>query len=346
MAKDIESEVRNIINEIVEKAADGNYIYRGEPECYTQSPFDGKVSSSLWRQLQSTFTIHDRDKVNYNLIQESHLRDVRRYGGDLHQDDFELASELQHVGGNSNLIDFTKSCLVALFFACDGFHDKPGRVILFKLTDDKRREYKIKVPQHPRNRVDAQKSIFVRHKKGFIKEDDIEEIICICPSFKEPILTYLREKHRIYTQTIYNDLQGYIKHQEIHHKAYSEYRRGQLARFYRVGGIASIDGIALTDVAIERHSKAIELNPLFVEAYFDRAHVYLLIEDFDKAIEDFNRAIELNPDHAYTYVQRGKAYRHKGCYARATEDFNRAIELGDNSARVFLEEEQKKEAPE
>ena len=52
MAKDIQCEVRNIISDIEEKAADGNYIYRGEPECYAQSPFDGKVSSSLWRQLQ------------------------------------------------------------------------------------------------------------------------------------------------------------------------------------------------------------------------------------------------------------------------------------------------------
>ena len=124
MAKDIQCKVRNIISEIEEKAADGNYIYRGERECYC------RVSSSLWRELHA----HDGDKINYNLIQESHLRDVRRYGEDHHQDDFELASKLQHVGGNSNLIDFTKSYLVALFFACDGAHKKPGRVILLKQT--------------------------------------------------------------------------------------------------------------------------------------------------------------------------------------------------------------------
>ncbi len=327
MAKDIQCKVRNIISEIEEKAADGDYIYRGEREWHEQ------VSSSLWRELHA----HDGDKVNYNLIQESHLRDVRRYGEDHHPDDFELASKLQHVGGNTNLIDFTKCHLVALFFACDGSYDKPGRVILFEQTDDKRSRYKIKVPQCPRHRVTAQKSIFVQHEKGFIEEDDIEEIICIRPSFKQPILTYLREKHCIYTQNIYNDLQGYIKHQEIHHKAYSEYRRGQLIRFYSIVGIASIDGIALTDVAIERHSKAIELNPDFVEAYFDRAHVYLLIEDFDKAIEDFNRAIELNPDHAYTYVQRGRTYRRKGCDDRAIKDFNRAIELDPGDAFVYVQ---------
>ena len=32
------------IQEIVEKSSDGDYIYRGEPECYS------KVSSSLYRE--------------------------------------------------------------------------------------------------------------------------------------------------------------------------------------------------------------------------------------------------------------------------------------------------------
>ena len=228
MAKDIQCEVRNIISEIVEKAADGNYIYRGEPECYTQSPFDGKVSSSLWRQFQCRSTFHNRADFCYNTLQGAYLRDAREYEGDLHQDDFELASQLQHVGGNTNLIDFTTDYLVALFFACEGIHSGPGRVILFKLTEDKRRRYKIKVPQHPINRITAQKSIFVRHEKGFIEGDDIEEIICISPSFKHPVLRYLRKYHGIYTQTIYNDLQGYIKHQKNHHDAYSEYGRGVL----------------------------------------------------------------------------------------------------------------------
>ena len=31
MAKDIQCKIENIISEIEEKAAEGNYIYRGEP---------------------------------------------------------------------------------------------------------------------------------------------------------------------------------------------------------------------------------------------------------------------------------------------------------------------------
>ena len=350
MAKDIQCEVRNIINEIVEKAADGNYIYRGEPERYTQSPFDGKVSSGLWRQLQSTFTLHDRINFDYDVIQESYLSDARQYE-DPYQDDFELASQLQHVGGKTNLIDFTKDYLVALFFACDGAHNQPGRVILFELTEDKRSRYKIEAPQNPKNRVDAQKSIFVRHQKGIIEKGDIEKIIYIQPSFKQPILTYLRKYHSIYTQTIYNDLQGYIKHQKNHHKAYSEYGRGQLSRRNNPGRIVSVNGRPINDTApactaIDHFSNAIELYPDFVQAYYARAQVYLWIDDFDKAIKDYTSVIEINPDYASAYVGRGQAYSNKGCYARASDDFKRAIELGDNSARKLLKEEQKKGAPE
>ena len=132
MTKDIQREIMGIINEIREKSSDGNYIYRGEPECFTESPFDGKVSSSLWRQFQYQlmYALFDRANLNYDKIQESYLRDARRYGEDHPQDDLELASKLQHVGGKTNLIDFTTDYLVALFFACDGAHGKPGRVRL------------------------------------------------------------------------------------------------------------------------------------------------------------------------------------------------------------------------
>ena len=378
MAKDIQCEVRNIISEIVEKAADGNYIYRGEPECYTQ------VSSSLWRQLQSTFTLHDGVNFDYNVIQESYLKDARQYRGDLYRDDFELASQLQHLGGSTNLIDFTADYLVALFFACDGAHDKPGRVILFERAEDKSSRYKIKVPQHPINRITAQKSIFVRSSQGFLEQDEIKTV-CVKAELKESILTYLRKHHGIYTQTIYNDLQGYIKHQKNHHKAYIEYGRGQLSRRNNAVRIVSVNGKAINDnapvyTAIEHYSRAIELYPDFIEAYLARAQVYFWIDDFDKAIKDYTSVIEIDPDYASAYVGRGQAYSNKGCYARAIddfsraieidpdyasayvgrgcvylkkdcdarakEDFSRAIELGDNSARKLLEEAHKKGASE
>ena len=261
------------------------------------------------------------------------MRDARRYDEDLPQDDFDLASKLQHVGGNTNLIDFTKCYLVALFFACDGAPRKPGRVILLKQTEQIRNKYQIKKPQCPKHRVTAQKSVFVQHKSGIIEEDDIEEMICIRPSFKQPILTYLREKECIYTQKIYNDLQGYIKHQEIHHNAYSEYGRGVLCYSHSATN---------TDVhtAIEHFSNAIELYPDFEEAHRWRANLYLRTDNFDKAIKDYTRLIELDPDCASAYFRRGEAYSKTARDARAKQDLIRAIELGDPYAHDLLLEVQ------
>ena len=63
---------------------------------------------------------------------------------------------------------------------------KPGRVILLKQTEDKKIE--IKEDLSIRNVSLHQKSVFVQHPSGVIEEDDIEEIICIRPSFKQPAI--------------------------------------------------------------------------------------------------------------------------------------------------------------
>ena len=333
-------EIMGIIDEIVEKSADGSYIYRGEPEWHEQ------VSSSLWRQFhqyRSTFASYDRADFDYYTVQEAYVRDARQYDKDLHQCEFEAASQLQHVGGSTNLIDFTECYLVALFFACDGFHDKPGRVILLKQTEQMIDKYKIEAPQHPEHRVKAQKSMFVQHPSGVIEEDDIEEIICIRPSFKQPILTYLRESEGIYTQTIYNDRQGYIKHQKIHHDAYSEYGRGVLCYVHSAkNGRRSLKNNTGVHTATEHFSKAIELYPDCEDAYRWRAKLYLWTDNFDKAIKDCTRLIELDPNYEEAYCWRGQAYSNTGCYDRAKQDFIRAIELGDPYANDCLIEMQRR----
>ena len=351
MTEDIQRKVRNIISEIEEKSADGNYIYRGEPEWHEQ------VSSSLWRQFhqcRSTFASYDRADFDYYTLQRAYVSDARQYDRCLPQDDFNLGSVLQHVGGSTNLIDFTECYLVALFFACDGDHDKPGRVILFERTEDKKNKYKIKTPQCPEHRVKAQKSVFVQHSSGVIDEDDIEEMICIRPCFKQRILTYLRESERIYTQTIYNDLQGYIIHQCRHHDAYSEYGRGVLCYSHAANNRGGLNNSTDVHTAIEHFSNAIKWYPDFIDAYNWRGKIYLRVTgDFDKAITDYTRVIELypdfigatrvieyDPDYASAYFMRGWAYSKKGCYDRAKQDLIKAIELGDDNADDLLQKVQ------
>ena len=77
----------------------------------------------------------------------------------------------------------------------------------------------IKEPPEPINRVVAQKSIFVRPSKGFIRPDG-NDVITIPAEIKLPMLEYLQESHDISIETIYNDIHGFIRYQNIHLETY------------------------------------------------------------------------------------------------------------------------------
>ena len=202
------AEVLSLIQEIVEKSANGDHVYRGEPECYP------KVSSALYRLYEDV----DAEHFDIEEVQKEILDKARRYTSAT--EELEILAELQHHGGKTNLIDFTTDYHIALFFACDGFHDKDGRLLLLKEATE---QGQVRQPRNPANRVIAQKSVFVQPPKGFV-EPDAE--IDIPKALKQPILNHLRKYHGISTETIYNDLHGFIKNQGIHQSAYTEFFRG------------------------------------------------------------------------------------------------------------------------
>ena len=111
--------ILEIIGRIAETTADGDFIYRGEPQHYE------KVSSSLWRECKKEI---GTDEFDIRTIQRKMLEVSKNYTHE--KDEFEILTELQHFGGYTNLIDFTTDSHIALFFACDGSLGEPGRIIL------------------------------------------------------------------------------------------------------------------------------------------------------------------------------------------------------------------------
>ncbi len=157
--------ILEILREIAEKSDSGNYIYRGEPENYD------KVSSSLWRECKRKMEMEDFD---IQAIEDPILESAKNYTSE--QEEIEIWAELQHYGGHTNLIDFTTDSHIAIFFACDRFFDKPGRVLF--LGEEPQNENRVKEkPQNPRNRIIAQKSIFIRPPTGVVEPDDIIPIL-------------------------------------------------------------------------------------------------------------------------------------------------------------------------
>ena len=325
---------REIILEIEDKASGGNYIFRGEPECYP------KVSSTLYRQYEKILT--DRFNVenfqNEMLIAaKEHLpgttRDfetpVRRLGAAIGipsepDHGFETLTELQHYGGKTNLIDFTTDYRVALFFACDGSPSKNGRVIVRKKGEIEDLVENPREPINPLNRVIAQKSIFVRPLRGFVEFDQDKDVVVIPVVLKKPMLEYLQKYHNISAKTVYNDLHGFIRIQDIHHKAYEA--------FYR--GLSAMDKGDF-DKAIKDFTTAIELKPDFFVAYNNRGAAYGEKHDFDKAIQDFSTTIEIKPDYATAYNNRGNAYSRKGDFDTAIQNYDKAIELKPDYATAY-----------
>ena len=323
-------DIRNIISQIEEKSAAGNYIYRGEPEHHEEPPYYGKICSSLYRQYARI----EADEFDIETIQGEILNEAKAYSHETH-DPIEIITQLQHYGGKTNLIDFTTDHLIALFFACNRSVSlkEDGRIIL--LEKNKERKNQILHPRNPRNRVIAQKSVFVRHPDGFLSPDEVE-IITIPARLKQPLLTYLQKYHDISTENIYNDLHGFIINQRFHENAYSEFHRGLTSQLRGYEAETFEEKQAAYEKSIMYYSRALKLKPDLPDAFLNRGDAYLRKGDFDLALSDFSKAIEMNPNNVNAFLNRGDAYLEREDFDLALSDFNKAIELNSDNADVYI----------
>ena len=88
--------ILEVIGRIAETTADGDFIYRGEPQHYEE------VSSSLWRECREEIGTEEFD---IEAIQERMLEAAKDYTHET--DPFEILTELRHHGGHTNLIDLS-----------------------------------------------------------------------------------------------------------------------------------------------------------------------------------------------------------------------------------------------
>jgi hypothetical protein len=82
------------------------------------------------------------------------------------------------------------------------------------------------------------------------------------------------------------------------------------------------------DQAISDYTKAIQLKPDYVVAYFGRGGLYYKLGRYAEAIKDITEAIRLRPNNAELYEARAKVYDSIGDHAQAEADRKKAMELG------------------
>ena len=86
---------------------------------------------------------------------------------------------------------------------------------------------------------------------------------------------------------------------------------------------------------IESFTKAIEEDPNYCEAYYNRGGARFIMGDYMNASYDLNKAVELDPKNVMAYVTRGMAYAASMNFPMAFADFNKAIEVAPKDFRGY-----------
>ena len=203
----IDSEIKPFIQDLLDASVEGfpELIYRGEPFLFP------RVSSTLYRK-------YDIDDVGF--LQEALSTELRHaHSYEQITDDVELQSLIQHFGGKTNLIDFSSSIWIALFFATDRPPLGEGRLLV--LDPSNATEYEVfddfhRVNAEAQDRVRNQKSIFVSPAVGYLSLDKFASIIQVPNELKGKLRSYLRAIHDIRPESMFPDIHGFIREQDDH----------------------------------------------------------------------------------------------------------------------------------
>jgi tetratricopeptide (TPR) repeat protein len=192
-------------------------LYRG------QSRADWKVESGACRALtlgDAYPSTEELKKHHQRLIAASrHLYD----GESGSYNDLALLARLQHHKAKTNLIDFTESPLIALWFACAGEKGYDGAVHwvseavetvgsddkLDKIFNDSGRSIYKYDPPYLERRMIAQQSTFLIAPDGRLKHDYYQSVI-IPADVKDAVITEL-EFLGISQKRVYPDFDGFVE---------------------------------------------------------------------------------------------------------------------------------------
>ena len=336
-------EVKSAIDGVVRKIdTTPQLIFRGENKEFL------KISSTLYREQESSIR-DEADKKNLDdiikdidlddiikdidiaRIQEEDVNALKKHFSDIPLV-FEILAEVQHYGGKTNLIDFSKNFLIALFFACYGESKEQGRLICLDASKFERVKPSEEIDYNQsyffesnskNNRIIFQNSVFIYHEQGFLDPND-QHIIYIDASGKKDILQELKTYYGIHTDTIYNDIHGFIEHGGIERKTIAYFNMGLSAQQKENNKLA-----------IQFYDNAIELKPDYAKAYNNRGVAKSDLGEKKNAIKDYDNAIELKPDFAEAYNNRGNAKSDLGRIEDAIKDYDEAIELKPDFAKAY-----------
>ena len=86
--------------------------------------------------------------------------------------------------------------------------------------------------------------------------------------------------------------------------------------------------------AVDSYNKAIEFQPDFAEAYYNRGNALTNLGQPEAAVDNYDQVIEFQPDCAEAYSNRGNVLKELGQLEAAVDSCNQAIELQPDFAEA------------
>lgn len=180
------------------------YLYRG------QADYSWPVKSSTCRFFSRNYPILDLTPSLMTDYVNRQKETIRKFTKENNAE-----YSLRHFGGDTPYIDFSRNCLVALYFACEELQGvKDGIVYLIEKGNVANIGEVVEINDgnnQAESRIRAQYACFVNPSKVEINKDILKKIF-IDKDAKAKIIEQLEEL-QICRTTIYPDLMEYIRHQ-------------------------------------------------------------------------------------------------------------------------------------
>ncbi|MEX0678129.1 MAG: tetratricopeptide repeat protein [Pirellulales bacterium] len=87
--------------------------------------------------------------------------------------------------------------------------------------------------------------------------------------------------------------------------------------------------------AIDDYTLAIRLGSRAAAVYTSRGHAYYRMQRFGDALRDYGEAIKVDPENAAALVNRGDTYSDLGKYGEAAKDYRAAVRVAPKNGRAF-----------
>ena len=360
----------------------GRYAFRGQEDAGW--PLESSARSRMKRYgVKKLLSYLEKQFIEPAKLNGWHRdREVNRELKDL-----EILARFQHYGAATCLLDFTRSFHVALWFACRKEESKNGKVFIVNTGDvtnfspigmEQIEETKLSELLETENvwywdleslteRVARQNSVFILGGDN-LSEGEQYKSFEIEHEDKEGLIKEMEDLSDLRQESLFKDMFGFasintrndplppddpvdndpvdffkLGNQSYQKGDYDEaikhYTKAieldpkHVSAYYNRGSAYEQKGDH--DLAIEDFNKAIDLNPDFASAYFNRGNAYAKKEEHDLAIADYSEVIELDPNHVVAYYNRGNAYQRKREYDHAIENYTKAIELNPNYAEAY-----------